>query len=467
MFTRAPSSGRPDLVVVAHRLPVHRQDGETVTSPGGLVSALSPVLSGRSAVWVGWPGPETLSKQQWGDGTWLHPVVLDEREREEHLHGFCNDTLWPLFHGAAHEPAFDHACFESYRAVNERFAAAVAETVGEGGTVWVHDYQLLLVPAMVRALRADVSIGLFLHIPFPPLETFAHLPWRDELTAGMLGADLVGFQREDHVSNFVAVAERFGDATVTGSGLRVGSRPVTAAAHPISIDVEAVSSIARASTDQARAMRSRLGNPRHLLLGVDRLDYTKGIVRRLEAFEAVLAEGLLDPEHTVLLQVAVPTREGVARYVQEREQVERLVGRLNGRFAKIGRPVVHYVHQSLPFCELVALYLAADALLVTSLGDGMNLVAKEFVASRVDGRGALVLSEFAGAADELREALLVNSYDVEALSRAIVAATVMPGWAAGARMRAMQARLRVNDVHQWARVFLDELANARTAWCAA
>jgi trehalose 6-phosphate synthase len=455
---------RSTFVVVANRLPVD----EVVTkagrgwrrSPGGLVTALHPVLVAQRGTWVGWAGgvgeaPEPFEVE----GVRLHPVPLHAVDLERYYEGQSNASIWPLYHDAVETPTYRRRWRESYREVNARFAKAAAEAAAPGGTVWVQDYQLQLVPAMLRELRPDLRIGFFLHIPFPPIELFMQLPGRTELLRGLLGADLVGFQQRLAAQNFVRLARHLLGLRYQGNTIRMDSRTVKAGAFPISIDVAEMEQLATDPSVQARAkqIRSELGDPETILLGVDRLDYTKGIEQRLKAYRELLTEGRLSVPQTVMVQVATPSRERVEHYQTLRIRVEREVGRINGEFGRVGLPAVHYLHQSYNRTELAALYCAADIMMVTPLRDGMNLVAKEYVASRTDGSGALVLSEFAGAASELRQAFLCNPYDVDSIKDALVRALEVPGSEARRRIRVMQRHLRKHDVDRWAQKFLSEL----------
>ena len=306
----------------------------------------------------------------------------------------------------------------------------------------MHDYQLQLVPKMLRAMRPDLRIGFFLHIPFPPQELFLQLPWRRPVLEGLLGADLVGFQVQGAASNFSRVARRLLGASGTDTVLDYDGRQVRVGAFPISVDTAALIKRASDPAVQARArqLRDELGSPEVVLLGVDRLDYTKGIDRRLIAIGELFADGSLTRSRAVLVQIAVPSREDDPHYRQEREHLEQLVGEVNGSYSTVGHPAVHYLYQSVELDELVALYLAADVMLVTPLRDGMNLVAKEYVASRVDASGALVLSEFTGAAQELRDAILVNPHDLDGLKTAIRHAVGLDPNEGTARMRRMRPR---------------------------
>ena len=456
--------GGAQLVVVANRLPVRRveRDGEMHwdLSPGGLVSALTPALAGRAGMWIGWPGRGVeMAVPADHEGIELRAVPLDDAEFEQFYLGFSNATLWPLYHDAVRAPTFHREWWYAYVSVNDRYSRAVAEAAAPGATVWVHDYQLQLVPKMLRAMRPDLRIGFFLHIPFPPQELFLQLPWRRPVLEGLLGADLVGFQVQGAASNFSRVARRIVGASGTDTVLDYDGRRVRVGAFPISVDTAALIKRASDPAVQARArqLRDELGRPDVVLLGVDRLDYTKGIDRRLIAIGELFADGSLTGSRVVLVQIAVPSREDDPHYRQEREHLEQLVGEINGSYSTVGRPAVHYLYQSVEVDELVALYLAADVMLVTPLRDGMNLVAKEYVACRVDASGALVLSEFAGAAQELRDAILVNPHDLDGLKQAIRHAVDLDPNEGTARMRRMRRIVRRRDVQAWARTFLAAL----------
>jgi len=485
---RSLEAGGYSFVVVASRLPVDRAegpDGETEwrASPGGLVAALEPIVREAGGAWVGWPGDAGDAPEPFdSSGMHLVGVGLSAAEVRDFYEGFCNATLWPLYHDVIAPPQFRRPWWDAYVRVNRRFAQAAAAQAAPGATVWVHDYQLQLVPGMLRALRADVRIGFFNHIPFPGYEIFAQLPWRRQIVTGLLGADLLGFQRQGDTANFLRACRRAAGLTTRGSRVRVpdsvpavadhpgparhqwesdggGSREVRAAAFPISIDSASYEALASRDDVRARAreIREALGQPSLVLLGVDRLDYTKGILHRLTAYGEVLDEGRLGVPEAVLVLVASPSRERVEQYRLLRDEVEVTVGRINGKHAELGNPPVHYLHQSYPREEMAALYLAADVMLVTSLRDGMNLVAKEYVACRADETGALVLSEFTGAADELSGAFLVNPHDIEGLKDTIVRAAAVSPAEARRRMRSMRRRVREHDVAYWAASFLRAL----------
>lgn len=460
-----------DFVVVANRLPVDRvvdADGTTQwrTSPGGLVTAMEAVMRVADGAWVGWAGEAGDAPAPFDDDDiHLHPVPLSADEVRDYYEGFCNDTIWPIYHDVIVSATFHREWWRSYRTVNERFARAAAEVAAHGATVWVQDYQLQLVPQLLRDLRPDLRIGWFNHIPFPPVELFAQLPWRSEILRGLLGADFLGFQRPDDAANFRRSAARLAGVSLDDDVLtlaREDGRRVRAAAVPISVDSQQLDRMARTEAVRERAaeLRASLGNPRTLVLGIDRLDYTKGIRHRLKAFGELLAEGSVAPPETTFVQIATPSRERVEAYRNLREQVEGTVGHLNGDFSPLGTTAIHYIHRSHPRQDMAALFLAADVMLVTPLRDGMNLVAKEYVACQVDGGGALVLSEFTGAAEELGEAYLCNPHDVEGLKQTLLRAITDDEDEKRRRMAALREVVLDKDVHTWSRDFLLALEHA-------
>src|SRR5918997_5019874 len=451
------------VVVVANRLPVDQvtdSDGSTrwQRSPGGLVTALEPFVAGRGGAWVGWSGSAGEAPEPFeSGGISLIPLPLSEDEVDRYYEGMSNASLWPLYHDVVEKPEYHRTWWDTYVQVNRRFAERAAEVAAEGAIVWVHDYQLQLVPAMLRQRRPDLTIGFFLHIPFPPYELFTQLPWRSAIVEGLLGADLVGFQRPAAAANFVQLARRLHDLPARKHLIEYDGRTVAARAFPISIDVRASDELARSPEVVARAeqIRKELGNPTKIILGVDRLDYTKGIGVRLAAFEELLEDGAVETPDTVLVQVATPSRERVEHYVHMRETIEQRVGHINGVFGSIAGPAVHYFNQSMPREELAALYRAADVMLVTPYRDGMNLVAKEYVAARGDHGGTLVLSEFAGAAAELKQACLANPHDIAGDKNKLLRGQRV-GPAEGARrMRAMRRYLVKHDLDHWASSFFD------------
>ncbi|TGD84087.1 trehalose-6-phosphate synthase [Mycolicibacterium sp. CH28] len=471
-------SGNSDFVVVANRLPIDMErlpDG-TVSwkrSPGGLVTALEPLLRRQRGAWIGWPGvvdgPEEPIAEE---DLQLFPVRLSAEDVAEYYEGFSNATLWPLYHDVIVKPEYHREWWDRYVDVNRRFAEATSRAAAEGATVWVQDYQLQLVPKMLRMLRPDLTIGFFLHIPFPPVELFMQLPWRTEIIEGLLGADLVGFHLPGGAQNFLFLSRRLVGANTSRASVGVrsrfgevqlGVRTVKVGAFPISIDSADLDRTARNRGIRRRAkeIRAELGSPRKILLGVDRLDYTKGIDVRLRAFSELVAEGRAKRDDTVLVQLATPSRERVESYRILRNDVEQQVGHINGEYGEVGHPVVHYLHRPVPRDELIAFFVAADVMLVTPLRDGMNLVAKEYVACRSDLGGALVLSEFTGAAAELRQAYLTNPHDLEGVKDTIEAALNQTPEEGRRRMRALRRQVLAHDVDRWARSFLDALADTK------
>ena len=452
--------GRSSFLIVANRLPVDRnveQDGTASwrRSPGGLVTAIAPVMQRRHGAWLGWHGAADEELEPFEqDGMSLIPVPLSATEVELYYEGFSNATLWPLYHDVVAPPVFERPMWETYRAVNERFANAAAEAAEEGAVVWVQDYQLQLVPAMLRKLRPDLRIGFFLHIPFPPVELFWRLPWRRELEAHQVGA-----------ANFRRLCRRLLGVPYKGNEIFLEDRVVTTQAFPISVDFGELDSMVREPQviSRAKEIRMELGDPEHVLLGVDRLDYTKGIGQRLEAFGELLKEGRIGPGEAVFVQIATPSRERVDEYRRLRDDIELQVGRINGENSVLGNQPIQYFHQSYGKQELAALYLAADVMLVTPLRDGMNLVAKEYVSCHHDLHGALVLSEFAGAADELRQSFLVNPYDVEDVKRQMLTAMRATPHELARRMRTMRRRVATYDVDRWASEFLTALETPASA----
>ena len=369
-----------------------------------------------------------------------------------------NGVIWPLFHYLPEQIPLHVRHWDAYETVNERFADAVASHYSPGDRIWVHDYQLMRLPALLRERIPDARIGFFLHIPFPVAELFAALPAREAVLRGLLGADLVGFHTAGYARHFADAAARILGARVTGSSVALDGRVSRTGVFPMGVDAKALAE--RAATCEVDREIERLvagGDDVDLFVGIDRLDYTKGIPRRLLAFERLLADHPELHERVRLIQVAVPSRTAVPAYRKFRQQVDAIVGRINGEFGTARWVPVHYLYRGLPEPQVLALYRAARVMLVTPVRDGMNLVAKEFVATRVDEDGVLVLSEFVGAADELTEAVSVNPHDVEGAAAAYHRALVMPPEERRARMRALRAHVLEYDVHVWATSFLAAL----------
>jgi trehalose 6-phosphate synthase/phosphatase len=457
------------LLIVSNRLPVGAalRDGmvHLTMADGGLATGMRPWHDQSNGLWIGWPGDVSgfsatqqtaLDQQLRRRG--ITAVHLTSDQVDRYYHGFANRVLWPLFHYLIDRVPLNAAGWDAYRAANEAFAVVVAREYQPGDAIWVHDYQLTLLPALLRQRLPEARIGFFLHIPFPASEVFRVLPWRKEILQGLLGADLLGFHTRAYVRYFTNALERILGIVAEGDHVTAGGRTIRLGDYPMGIDAEGFARLARDPDVQAEAatIRSEAGG-RQIVLGVDRLDYTKGIPRRLEAIEHLLGQQPELADSVRFIQVAVPSRGEVDSYQKFKRLVEEAVGRINGARSTIRSTPVHYVHRSVPERQLVALYCAADVMLVTPLRDGMNLVAKEFVATRVQDDGVLVLSEFAGAAAELDSALIVNPYDVESVAATIQRALTLPREERRARMTRLRQRVHEYDVHAWAREFVGHL----------
>ena len=462
-------SGR--LVIVSNRLPITVSDGagglDIQRSPGGLATGLAGPHDAGNGLWIGWAGLATTP------GDELHaslerelrpmrliPVPLSADELQRYYEGFSNGVLWPLFHHLGEQVPLQVMDWEAYHTVNRRFADAVIAEYQPGDRIWVHDYQLMLVPAMLRERLPDARIGFFLHIPFPASEIFRTLPHRSDLLEGLLGADLVGFHTGAYLRNFGTALTQLLGSEPAIDRVEWKGRRVRLGAFPMGVDAARLAAVADSERIRQLVHELRGESPVRLLVGIDRLDYTKGIPRRLLAYEELLSRHPELHEHVRLIQVSVPSRTGVDAYQEFRQMVDGMVGRIQGRFGTPRWMPVHYIYRSLDEEDLLTLYRAADVLLVTPIRDGMNLVAKEFIASRTDGDGVLVLSEFAGAAAELAEALQVNPFDVEGTADAIARGLEMPEDERRARMAALRRRVTTHDIHHWVRRFLQRLDEA-------
>jgi trehalose 6-phosphate synthase/phosphatase len=453
---------------------VSRQRGEYVFTPsaGGLATGLASVAKSLEMHWIGWPGMPAnrlsdedreqmralLGKDR------LHPVFLSRREIEQYYYGFSNKTIWPLFHYFELYALYKDFHWKAYVKVNQLFCDAVMELAEPGDRIWVHDYQLLLLPEMLRQRLPEASIGFFLHIPFPSSEVFRTLPWRSEILNGMLGADVVGFHTYDYVRHFLSSAARIEGVEHSLGRLIAHDRLVTTDAFPMGIDYERYASASERPEVQHEVsrIRDRVGHPK-IILSIDRLDYTKGIIERVEAFDLFLSENPEYKEQVSMILLTVPSRSDIDRYRELRRRLEALVGRINGEHGTIGWSPIWYLYRWVPFDRLSALYTVADVALVTPLRDGMNLIAKEFIAAKAGATGVLVLSEMAGAASELGEAITVNPKNKRALIEAIQQALEMPNDEQIRRNKRMQDRLSRYTVHRWAHDFLDALERTKRA----
>ncbi len=462
------------LLIVSNRLPVSvsKKNGDLrlQRSVGGLATGVGSFYKSCESLWVGWPGMnlqrkqdeereriiETLKKEQ------CHPVFLSPYDIKHYYDGFCNNTLWPLLHYFNLFADYDPKTWQVYQRVNERFCDAVMEVARPDDIVWVHDYHLMLLPQMLRERLPDAEIGYFHHIPFPSFEVFRHLPWRKEILSGLLGADLIGFHTYGYVRHFLSSVRRLLGYEHTFGEVRTGTHVVRTDLFPMGIDYHRFADAAGSAPVQKEIVRARNRHgKRKMILSFDRLDYTKGIPLRLEAFDTLLDK---KPEYrgkVSLVVVAVPSRTSVNSYKALKKRIDELVGRINGKYGTTDWTPVRYFYNFLPFETLVAFYSAADIALVTPLRDGMNLMAKEYIASRTDGTGVLILSEMAGAAEELGEAIIVNPNDQDAVIEAIETALAMPEKEQVERNRIMQRRLMRYDIEHWVGDFLARLGDAR------
>lgn len=467
-------------IIVSNRLPVKVEiDGDAIAyqnSEGGLATGLSGVYKNTDSLWIGWYGIPTRNIQlhhriaQDLEEKRLVPVMLSQEEVSGFYEGFSNETLWPLFHYFPTYARFDNEQWDTYVSVNRKFADAILAVAKPGDTIWVHDYHLLLVPDMVRQSLPEASIGFFQHIPFPAFEIFRLLPWRDELLRGLMGADLIGFHTYDDVKHFLEAAASFsevcdGNASVLLNEILLeDDRTVTVEAFPMGIDYDYYKGLSDKEETQRIVERiEELTAGQQLMISIDRLDYSKGIVHRLKAYDLFLSEHPELHEQVTFLQLIVPSRDTVAQYALLHEEVNQLVSDINIRYGTLGWQPIRYFYRSLSPEQLSALYVSADVALVTPLRDGMNLVSKEFVASRLQQDGVLVLSEMAGAARELTEAILVNPFNDRQMSDAIFQALTMPLQEQRERITFMQQRLGQATVHYWAASFLENLESLSVA----
>jgi trehalose 6-phosphate synthase/phosphatase len=460
------------FLIVSNRLPVsvvkRRGRLHYESSAGGLATALSSVTGKSENLWIGWSGLTEKIKGKDKESIRNNflalrcvPVFLRQVDIENFYYGFCNRTIWPLFHYfplyAVHQKRF----WEAYVRINRSFCDEVLRVMGDDDMLWIHDYHLMLLPQLIREKRPRASIGFFLHIPFPSVEIFRLLPSREEILRGVLGSDLIGFHTFSYVGHFLTAVRRLLGHENSLGLIRTPDRVVSVDAFPIGIDYEKFHAAAGDEKVKAeiRKLKKRVGD-RKVFLSVDRLDYTKGIQQRLEAFDLFLEKNAEWRGKVTLILLAIPSRAGVEHYAELKKRVDETVGKINGKYGTIGWVPIWYLYRSVPFPTLAALYAVADVGIVTPMRDGMNLVAKEFVASRADGTGVLVLSEMAGAAEELGEALIVNPNSKDAVATALGTALEMGDEEQVRRNRAMQTRLSRYDVNGWAADFIDKLGRA-------
>jgi len=458
------------LIIVSNRLPVtiSRRKGKLKfqSSAGGLVTALGSLEKSDEKTWIGWPGialgktkPQAKEIVKILKTENYHPVFLSKKDIEDYYHGFCNETIWPLFHYFIQFAIYDKSYWKSYRRVNEVFCDEVMNIAKPEDTLWIHDYHLMLLPKLLKNRLPNSKIGFFLHIPFPSSEIFRVMPWCGDIIDGLLGADLIGFHTFDYVRHFLESVRRVLGYEHTLGQITIGNRAVKAESFPMGVDYEKFSNAINDSQVKRsiNRLRDRIGDEFKVILSIDRLDYTKGIPQRLEAFDIFLRRNPSYKGKVIFILVAVPSRTEVEHYKLLKEQVDNLAGKINGKHGTIGWVPIWYQYRSFEFKDLAALYSLADILFVTPLRDGMNLVAKEFVATKGNGKGVLILGEMAGAAKELGEAIIVNPNDEEKTAYALKQALEMSEKEQEDRMKTMQIRLKRYDLKKWASDFMDRL----------
>jgi len=466
-------------IIVSNRLPLQitKLDNSFEFTPtsGGLATGMNSVHKGQKSLWVGWPGinDDEIDKKAWGplkkslkkEG--YFPVSLNRKEIDNFYFGLSNKSLWPLFHYFIEISVFSKEQWKSYQEVNQKFADSVLKNIEKGDTIWIHDYQLLLCPKMIKEVRPDVTIGFFLHIPFPSFEIFRIFPWREPLLEGMLGADLIGFHTYDYQRHFLSSVKRILRKEVSFNRVNIYGREVVVNTFPMGIDYNKFNQAAQTHAHMSKAEKSDLkkqlelhkkgADDGKLILSIDRLDYTKGVVNRIKAFELFLTKYPEYLEKVRLVMLTVPSRSSVSDYKRLKKETDEIVGRVNGKFATINWTPIWYYYRAMNFDDLIDLYMTSDIAMITPVRDGMNLVAKEFIATRVNGDGVLILSEMAGAAKELYESLLVNPFDLNQMADALFNAIQMPLEEQQKRNKTMQKRLQRYSVEYWANEFMKAL----------
>ena len=466
-------------IIISNRLPVQLQISNgnihAIPSVGGLATGMKSVHSGGDSLWIGWSGltdeeiPKELAPKidkalaEHGSSK----VNLTEEEVNGFYFGFSNRTIWPLFHYFLEYAEFELDSWLTYKSVNQKFADSIIEKAGEEDTIWIHDYQLMLVPKMVREMRPNLSIGFFLHIPFPSYEIFRTLPWREEVLEGLLGSDLIGFHTYDYERHFLSSVRRLLGAEVSFNDIYVDNRIVKVDSFPMGIDYEKFSEAAKThqqnTEDQQSDLQRRLDLHKKsspdakLILSIDRLDYSKGIAKRLHAFKYFLDKYPEYKEKIRLIILAVPSRSNVPQYQLLKKEIDELVGRINGELSTVSWTPIWYFYRSLPFENLIDLYTSSDIAWLTPIRDGMNLVAKEYIATRTDKTGVLILSEMAGSANEMNESLLINPNNFEQIADTLFKAINMPLEEQKRRNAILQTRLERYNVEKWANDFMTSL----------
>lgn len=459
------------LLIVSNRLPVKavesKQGLRFEKSIGGLATGLGSFYKSYESLWVGWPGTtkgrtkkEQIKEKLLSES--CYPIFLSRDQVDKYYYGFSNKTIWPLFHYFPSYAVYDQQLWKAYKRVNQNFSQVLSEIAKPDDTLWIHDYHLMLLPQLVREKIPEVTTGFFLHIPFPSFEVFRLLPWREEILTGLTGADLVGFHTYDYAQHFLDSVHRVLGYKHSLGQITAGNRIVKADAFPMGIDYEKFAQTTEKSETkkEVEKVQERTRGSR-IILSVDRLDYTKGIIQRLESYDLFLEKNPECRGKVTLILVAVPSRTRVERYELLKEELDELIGKINGKYGTINWMPIWYLYRSVPFHNLVALYNAADFALATPLRDGMNLIAKEFIASKTDGKGVLILSEMAGAAKELGEAVIVNPNDRREIAEALEKAIRMPESEQIERNKMLQERLKRYNVVRWAKDFMDSLSNVK------
>jgi trehalose 6-phosphate synthase/phosphatase len=462
----------PKTIIVSNRLPVRiEREGDELTyrpSEGGLATGLGSIYKEGNNIWIGWPGASFESEELKSEVTEglktesMRPVFLTEEEVESFYLGFSNQTLWPAFHYFVQYIDYSNDNFEHYEGVNRKFADTISQNLEPGDTVWVHDYQLLMVPGFLREKHPDITIGFFQHIPFPSYEVFRTLPWRRKLLHGILGSDYIAFHTYDDMRHFLSSVHRLVGYPYQGNQIQLKDRVVVADSLPMGIDYEKYreNAMHAEAVERAERYRESLGGQR-MILSMDRLDYSKGIPKRLEAFDAFLDKYPDFKEKVSLLLIVVPSRDKVPNYQALKEQVDELVGKINSKHGRISWTPIHYFYRSYPFRALGAFYRMCDVAMITPLRDGMNLVCKEYVASRENQDGVLILSEMAGSSKELADAILVNPNDQDEMVEAVYRALTMDKEEQRVHMRIMQETVSTYNIFHWVKVFFDNLMNVK------
>lgn len=464
----------PKLILVSHRLPItiSRQSGgfKYNQSVGGLATGLSAFSRIYESIWIGYCGIPTdeMSSTERGeiktkltDDFNCRPVFLDNNDIKMYYNGYSNNTIWPLFHYFSIYTSFDSQSWEAYKAVNEKFYNEIIRLAEPGDLIWVHDYQLMLLPQLIKRRMPDVKIGFFLHIPFPSYEIFRTLPDRKELLEGVLGADLIGFHCYSYFRHFLSSVLRVcGHENIFGH-IKTGDRTVNVDVFPMGIDYKKYSQTGIPSIQrEVKSLRKKLERKK-LILSIDRMDYTKGLVQRLEAYDLFLEKYPQYKENITLVIAAVPSRTDITLYSDLKDEVDKMIGKINGKYSTLDWTPIWYLYRPLPFEKLMSLYVASDIALLTPLRDGMNLVAKEYIAAKTDKKGVLIISEMAGVAEEVGEALIINPNSKDEIADALHEALSMDPREQASRIELIQERLKRNDVFSWARHFIDKLVDVK------